>query len=65
MMTITEQAKTVLRAMADTSSVNAVAKALGIRQQTLQRFLSNPDAGMSLKNYEKIAHLLTKKGRAA
>lgn len=55
MSTINEQAKVAVMALAEGSSISAVAKRLGIPQQTLSRFVTKPGASLSLKNFEKIA----------
>lgn len=66
MNTINEQAKQAVMALAEGSSINAVAKRLGIPQQTLSRFVKKPGASLSLKNFEKIApHINSTVQRAA
>ena len=46
--------------MAAGRAVSAVARDLGLRQQTLWRFLSKDGTTLSMKNMEKIMHLLKK-----
>ena len=42
-------------AIAAGSSLNAVARLIGVPQPTLHRFLTKEGAALSLKNFEKIA----------
>ena len=65
MSTINEQAKVAVMALAEGSSISAVAKRLGIPQQTLSRFVTKPGASLSLKNFEKIAPYIEPTKRAS
>ena len=60
MKTITEQARDALRELTAGRTVSAVARELGLRQQTLWRFLSKTETTLAMKNMEKIMHLLKK-----
>jgi DNA-binding transcriptional LysR family regulator len=54
MNTMNEQAKKTVLALAEGSSISSVAKRLGIPQQTLSRFVTKPDAALSLRNFVKL-----------
>lgn len=53
--TMNEKARVAVRQLAAGSSLNAVARLIGVPQPTLHRFLFKQGASLSLKNFEKIA----------
>ena len=58
--TMNEKARAAVRQLAAGSSLNAVARLIGVPQPTLHRFLTKEGAALSLKNFEKIAPYISK-----